>query len=128
MRWLLLFLFVTGCAFSASKPAPLPIMPPMLPGARPQVMTAVSFAQPMAVQPPLQIGPTLVMVDKNDWHVVYPDGFPSTSYIWTVEVSTNLSGAWVDQPQEWYDDVTLLVHAPAQPWFMRLHGTTNTFQ
>ena len=125
MKWLCLLALFSGCATTQSK---IPVTPPMPVDVRPQVMTALTFAQPMAVQPPPQIGPTLVMVDQSYWHVVYPDGFPSTNYIWTVEISTNLAGAWVDQPQEWYDDTTLLVHSPPQPWFMRLHGTTNTFQ
>lgn len=125
MKWIFFLILVTGCA---TAPSTKPVSPPMPNDVRPQVMTALSFAQPMAIQPPPSFGPTLVMVDKSDWKVVYPDGFPSTNYIWTVEVSTNLAGAWVEQPQEWYDDTTLLVHSPPMPWFMRLHGTTNTFQ
>lgn len=125
MRWLFIFILATGCAATPSKN---PVSPPMPSRVLPQVVTALSFAQPAVVSLPPPIGPTLVMVDKNDWRVVYPDGFPSTNYIWTMEVSTNLSGAWVEQSQEWYNETTLLVHSPPQPWFMRLHGTTNILQ
>lgn len=69
--------------------------------------------------------PSIVRLSATDFRVDWPEGCNPSNYIWSVQIATNLAGPWVEQEPNW-DNTTLVFAHPSPPWFLRLHGITNS--